>query len=36
MTKAAIKLQWTPKTTFKGLAKLMYEADLETVKKLKK
>jgi GDPmannose 4,6-dehydratase len=36
MTKAATKLYWAPKTTFKGLAKLMYEADLETVKKLKK
>jgi GDPmannose 4,6-dehydratase len=33
-SKAKEKLGWTPKTTFKSLAKLMYEADLEMVKKL--
>ena len=33
-SKARLKLGWEPKTTFKGLAKLMYEADLEMVKKL--
>jgi GDPmannose 4,6-dehydratase len=33
-TKAREKLGWTPKTTFKDLAKFMYEADLEMVKKL--
>jgi len=33
-SKAKEKLGWEPKTTFKGLAKLMYEADLELVKKL--
>jgi GDPmannose 4,6-dehydratase len=33
-SKARKKLGWEPKTTFKGLAKLMYEADLELVKKL--
>jgi GDPmannose 4,6-dehydratase len=32
-TKAKQKLGWEPKTTFKELAKLMYEADLELVKK---
>jgi GDPmannose 4,6-dehydratase len=34
-SKAREKLGWVPKTTFKGLAKLMYEADLEAMKKLK-
>ena len=34
-TKAKLKLGWEPKTKFKELAKLMYEADLEYVKKLK-
>lgn len=33
-SKAKQKLGWEPKTTFKGLARLMYEADLESVKKL--
>jgi GDPmannose 4,6-dehydratase len=33
-SKAKEKLGWEPKTTFKGLARLMYEADLELVKKL--
>jgi GDPmannose 4,6-dehydratase len=33
-TKAKEKLGWSPRTTFKGLASLMYEADLELVKKL--
>jgi GDPmannose 4,6-dehydratase len=32
-TKAKDKLGWTPKTTFKSLARLMYEADLEIAKK---
>jgi GDPmannose 4,6-dehydratase len=32
--KAKRTLGWEPKTTFKGLAKLMYEADLEMIKKL--
>jgi GDPmannose 4,6-dehydratase len=32
-SKAKEKLGWTPKTTFKSLAKLMYEADLELTKK---
>jgi GDPmannose 4,6-dehydratase len=36
MTKASIKLNWAPKTTFKELAKLMYEADLMNVRNLKK
>lgn len=31
-SKAKEKLGWTPKTTFRGLARLMYEADLELVK----
>lgn len=31
-TKAKEKLGWTPKTSFKELAKLMYEADLELVR----
>jgi GDPmannose 4,6-dehydratase len=31
-SKAKEKLGWTPKTSFKQLAKLMYEADLEFVK----
>ena len=31
-TKASEKLGWVPKTTFKGLARLMYEADLKLVK----
>jgi len=34
-TKAKLKLGWEPKTKFKELAKLMYEADLEYVRKLK-
>jgi GDPmannose 4,6-dehydratase len=34
-SKARVKLGWEPKTTFKGLAKLMYEADLELIRKLK-
>ena len=33
-SKARNKLDWTPKTTFKGLAKLMYESDLEYVRKI--
>lgn len=33
-SKATTKLGWEPRTTFKGLAKLMYEADLEMIKKL--
>ena len=32
--KAERKLGWKPNTTFKGLARLMYESDLEAVKKL--
>lgn len=32
--KAQRVLGWEPKTTFKGLAKLMYESDLEALKKL--
>lgn len=35
MSKARRVLGWEPKTKFKELAKLMYEADLEMVKKLK-
>jgi len=34
-TKAKLKLGWEPKTKFKELAKLMYEADLEYIRKLK-
>ncbi len=34
-TKAKLKLGWEPKTKFKELAKIMYEADLEYVRKLK-
>ena len=34
-SKARVKLGWEPRTTFKGLAKLMYEADLELIRKLK-
>ena len=34
-TKAKQKLGWEPKTKFKELAKLMYEADLEYIRKLK-
>lgn len=33
-SKAKEKLGWTPSTTFKSLAKLMYEADLEYVRRL--
>ena len=33
-SKARTELGWVPTTTFSGLAKLMYEADLETVRKL--
>jgi GDPmannose 4,6-dehydratase len=32
-TKAKERLGWTPKTTFKGLAKLMYESDLKNEEK---
>ena len=34
-TKAKLKLGWEPKTKFKELAKIMYEADLEYIRKLK-
>ena len=34
MSKARRVLGWEPKTKFKELARLMYEADLEMVKKL--
>lgn len=34
-SKARLKLGWEPRTTFMSLAKLMYEADLELVRKLK-
>lgn len=33
-SKARKKLGWTPRTTFKGLAKLMYEADLRNIEKM--
>lgn len=33
-SKAREKLGWIPKTTFRSLAKLMYESDLELVRKL--
>lgn len=33
-SKAKEKLGWAPKTTFKDLARLMYEADFEMIKKL--
>ena len=33
-TKAKLKLGWEPQTKFKDLAKLMYEADLEYIRKL--
>lgn len=36
MTKAKTKLNWQPKTSFKGLAKLMYEADLDLVSRSSK
>ena len=32
-TKAKEKLGWTPEVTFEGLAKMMFEADLEHFKK---
>lgn len=34
MTKAKNKLGWSPKTSFKELAKIMYESDLNNLKKL--
>jgi GDPmannose 4,6-dehydratase len=33
-SKAREKLGWAPKTTFRGLAKLMYESDLDAIRKL--
>jgi GDPmannose 4,6-dehydratase len=33
-SKAKERLGWTPKTTFKELAKLMYEADFKAVEKV--